>query len=275
MRADGPAFEEDDHVNESGAAALSPEQTTEVLRLIKGSDTVELKLTVPDADRHSAIAALELDAMDAQIRQVVFYDTPDLRLNAVGVVVRARRVQGREADSVVKLRPIDPGEIAPSVRKSANFGIEVDAMPGGFVCSGSMKNRLEDAVVKGVFTGAAPISKAFTKEQRRFFAAHAPDGLSIDDLAKLGPINVLKLRFTPPDLGRRMVAELWFYPDGSRLLELSTKCVPTEAFHVAAETKSFLFTRGIELTGKQATKTRTALEYYAGMLTAAGSDTVA
>jgi hypothetical protein len=259
-------------VNEPGATALSPEQIGEVLRLIKGSDTVELKLTVPDSDRASAVAALEMDAMDAQIRQVVFYDTPDLLLNEHGLVVRARRVQGREADSVVKLRPIEPSTVEARVRKSPNFGIEVDAMPGGYVCSGSMKNRLDDLRVKEVFTGARPITHAFSKEQRQFFAAQAPPGVKLDDLSKLGPINVLKLKFTPGGFGRRLVAELWLYPDGARLLELSTKCAPADAFTVTAETKAFLHGRGIDLTGKQSTKTRTALEYFAGVLTAAKAD---
>jgi inorganic triphosphatase YgiF len=39
------------------------------------------------------VAALGLDALDAQIRQVFFFDTPDLDLNRAGVVVRARRIQ--------------------------------------------------------------------------------------------------------------------------------------------------------------------------------------
>jgi hypothetical protein len=106
----------------------------------------------------------------------------------------------------------------------------------------------------------------FTKEQRQFFEAHAPADVQLNDLARLGPINVLKLKFTPGEFGRRMVAELWFYPDGSRLLELSTKCLPAEAFQVAGEAKAFLVGRGIDLAGKQATKTRTALEYFAGNL---------
>jgi len=250
--------------NSSTTVALSAEQTTEVLRLIKGSDSVELKLSVPDADQSSSVAALELDVLQAQIRQVVFFDTPGLALNARGLVLRARRVQGREGDSVVKLRPVDPSAVPSEIRMSPAFGIEVDAMPGGFVCSGSMKARLDDARVKETFGGARSIRDVFSKEQRRFFTANAPADIGFDDLTRLGPINVLKLKFTPAEYGRKMVAELWFYPDGSRLLELSTKCLPKEAFHVAAETKSFLSTRGISLVGSQATKTRKALEYFAG-----------
>lgn len=144
------------------APVLSAEQVSEVLRLIKGADSVELKLTVPDADRRSAVAALDMDVLDSQVRQVAFFDTPELTLNNHGVVVRARRVQGKPGDSVVKLRPIVPDDIPATVRKSPSFGIEVDAMPGGFVCSGSMKAKLDPAKVKEAFAGRRRTSKLFT-----------------------------------------------------------------------------------------------------------------
>ncbi len=258
-------------MTESSTPTLSDQQLAEVLPLIKGADSVELKLTVPDTDHASAVAALEMDVLTAQIRQVVFFDTPDLTLNQHGVVVRGRRVQGREGDTVVKLRPIDPADVPAKVRKDPGFGIEVDAMPGGFVCSGSMKARLDDYRVKETFGGSRPLSKLLTREQQRFFADHAPDGVALDDLARLGPINVLKLKFTPGEFARRLVAELWFYPDATRLLELSTKCAPSEGFQVAAELKAFLSSRGIDLSGVQATKTRMALDYFAGQLAAAPS----
>ena len=212
------------------APVLSAEQVSEVLGLIKGADSVELKLTVPDADHRSAVAALNMDVLDSQIRQIAFFDTPELTLNNNGVVVRARRVQGKPGDSVVKLRPIVPDDVPPAVRKSPSFGIEVDAMPGGFVCSGTMKAEQDPVKVKEAFGGGRRISKLFTKEQRAFYTVHAPEGIGLDELSMLGPINIMKLKFTPGELGRRLVAELWFYPDGSRILELSTKCAPAEAF---------------------------------------------
>ena len=82
-----------------------------MLALTSHADSVELKLTVPDSESRATVAALGMDPLDAQIRQVFFFDTPDLRLNQKGVVVRARRVQGRGDDTVVKLRPIVPGEL--------------------------------------------------------------------------------------------------------------------------------------------------------------------
>jgi hypothetical protein len=95
---------------------LSAEQLTE--QLMSGADSVELKLTVPEEYHRSAANALDMDPLEAQIRQVVFFDTPDLTLDRAGVVVRARRVQGVGDDSVVKLRPLVPGQLSPKLRKS-------------------------------------------------------------------------------------------------------------------------------------------------------------
>lgn len=255
------------------AATLSDEQIAEVLPLIKGADSVELKLTVPDVDRRSAVAALGIDALDAQMRQVMFFDTPDLALSAAGVVVRGRRIQNSLGDTVVKLRPVVPNELPSRIRKSPSFGVEVDAMPGGFVCSGSMKAEVDPVRAKETFAGGLAISKLFSKEQRAFYEEHAPHGLGLDALSRLGPINILKLKFIPGDFGRKLVAELWFYPAGERILELSTKCAPSEAFNVAAETKTFLASRGIDLAGEQQTKTRTALDFFASELRRASGAT--
>src|SRR5262245_37433993 len=114
-------------------AGLSAEQLTEMLKLLPKADSVELKLSVPDTDQRSTASALGMDPLDAQIRQVAFFDTPDLDLYKHGVVVRARRVQHKAGDSVIKLRPVVPDDLSPALRKSPAFGVEVDAMPGGFV----------------------------------------------------------------------------------------------------------------------------------------------
>ena len=234
----------------------------EMLELLEGCDSVELKLTVPESDQRSAIRTLGMDPLDAQIRQVYFFDTPDLKLDEAGVVVRGRRVQGKGDDSVVKLRPVVPASLPDDLRRSAAFKVELDAVPGGFVVSASLKGRPETGLVKEAGVGEAPLKKLFSKEQRAFYKQHAPEGLKLDDLTVLGPIFVLKLRFEPPELGRRLDAEMWLYPDDSRILELSTKCLPSEAFQVAAEGRAYLARKGVDLEGEQQTKTRRALEYF-------------
>jgi hypothetical protein len=223
---------------------------------------------VPVADRSRGAGALGVDPLDGQIRQVYFFDTPDLALNKRGLVVRARRVQRKGDDSVVKLRPVVPDELPAELRDSPNFGVEVDAMPSGFVCSGSMKRAMGPTAVKDVLVGQKPLRKLFSKEQRSLYAAHAPEGLSLDDLSILGPIFVLKLKFAPKGYDRKMVAELWLYPDNSMILELSTKCEPSEAFQVAAETRAFLTEHGVDLGGEQETKTKKALQFFSKRLQA-------
>lgn len=240
---------------------LSSEQVTELLGLLKGSDSVELKLTVPEPAQRSTVVSLGMDPLEAQIRQVFFFDTADLALDKLGVVARARRVQGKGDDSIVKLRPVVPDTLPKDLRRSSGFRVEVDALPGGFVCSATMKGTPKTGDVWKAAHGEKPIRKLFSKEQREFFAAHAGD-VSLDDLAILGPIFVLKLRFDPKGLGRRLVAEAWLYPDGSRLLELSTRCDTGEAFQAAAELRAYLEGKGVDLSGEQETKTRKALAYF-------------
>jgi hypothetical protein len=244
---------------------LSDDDLAQMIPLIKESDSVELKLTVPESDHRSTVAALEMDPLNAQIRQAFFFDTPDLTLNQHGVVVRARRVQKKGDDSVVKLRPVVPSELPARVRRAPEFGVEVDAMPGGFVCSGSMKGTPR-ADVREAVAGKRPLRGLFSKAQRAFYADHAPAGVALDDLSVLGPIFVLKLKFAPKAVNRKMVAEMWLYPDNSRILELSTKCAPSEAFQVAAETRAFLAQRGVDLGGEQETKTKKALEFFSQRL---------
>ena len=247
---------------------LSDEDLVHLLELAKKSDSVELKLTVPASGQRAAVAALALDPLEAQIRQVFFFDTPDLALNGAGMVVRARRVQGRNGDTVVKLRPVVPDDLPADLRKSPNLVVEVDAMPGGYVCSATLKGKAGAAAVRETAAGKHPTRKLFSKEQRAFFTDRAPVGLELDGLAVLGPIFVLKLNFTPAELGRRHVAEMWLYPDGSRILELSTKCVASDAFQVAAESRAFLASKGVDLSGEQQTKTKAALEFFSQELEA-------
>ena len=95
-------------------------------------------------------------------------------------------------DSVVKLRPVVPANLPGKLRRSSSFGVEVDAMPGGYVSSGSFRHTLAAGDVKDTMAGRRPLRKLFSKGQQAFFADHVPDHVELDDLAVLGPIFVLK-----------------------------------------------------------------------------------
>jgi hypothetical protein len=248
------------------APSLTEDQLGELLDLVDGADSVELKLTLPDQDQRSTVAALGIDPLDAEIRQVFFFETPDLALDRLGVVVRARRTQRKGDDSVVKLRPVVPADLPPELRAEEDLVVEVDAMPGGFVCSASFKGAMAKPRVADAVRGELPLKKLFSKGQRQFLADHAPDGPGLEDLVVLGPLTVLKIRWRPPELEQKMVGEVWLFPDGSRVIELSTKCAPRDALTTAARTRAYLAGHGVEVGGEQATKTRKALEFFSANL---------
>ncbi len=249
-----------------GHDALSDEKRSELLDLIKEVDSVEFKLTVPENDQFSSAAALGIDPLDAQLRQIYFFDTPDLALKNHNVIVRARRVQHKTDDSVVKRRPVDPNELSNKLRASENFKVEIDAMPDRFICSGSLKEQLGSKDVQAMVAGDAKLASLFSKEQRDFYAANAPKGLGLNDLSILGPILVHKYQFSPEDFPRELNAELWLFPDNSRLLELSTTCAPPDFFRAAEETRAFLTARDIDLGDERQTKTTKALYLCAARL---------
>lgn len=250
---------------------FTDEQVAEIMRLLKGSDSVELKATIPSSEARVAIRNLGFDPVEAEPRQVYFFDTPDLALNAAGVVVRARRIQGGRGDTVVKLRPVTPTDLPADVRSDAAFNVEVDVLPGGFVCSASFKGKASNDQISEATSGAELLSSIFSKQQRAFYRAHAPAGIELDSLTTLGPTFALKARHEPEEFGRRLVGEMWLYPDGERIFELSTKCLPKEAFQVGAEARNFLASRGVRAGDEQQTKTKTALEYFAAELAASAS----
>ena len=142
-------------------------------------------------------------------------------------------------------------------------------MPGGLRVLGlDEAARSHEPIVEAVVRASEPLRKLFSKEQRAFFAEHAPEGVELDDLSILGPIFVLKLQASARrSFGRRLVGEMWLYPDGSRIVELSTKCLPGRGLRrrrpgCARSSKQ----RGIALADEQQTKTKTALEFFSAQL---------
>ena len=83
---------------------MNREELLRMLDEMTGVSSIELKINVP-ADQRMALSGLDLDLMEARLREVHFFDTPDLTLFHNGLVVRARRSQGGDDDTVVKLRP--------------------------------------------------------------------------------------------------------------------------------------------------------------------------
>ena len=101
------------------APRLGDDAIAELLDLIRGADSVELKLTVPGGRP-------ALDGGGARHGPARRPDPPGVLLRHArtwrsttrGVVVRARRVQRKGEDIVVKLRPVVPAELPAELRQS-------------------------------------------------------------------------------------------------------------------------------------------------------------
>jgi hypothetical protein len=241
---------------------LSERELEQLLALAREADTSELKLVVPEAAREQTCDALGIDLARLPVRLVYFLDTPDLALDRHGVVVRVRSIERKPDDSVVKLRPVDPGGIPAKLRSSEEFAVEIDGMPGGYICSGTLKTRLGLDAVRRAMAGERSLRALFSKQQLALLADHAPPGVGIDDLTILGPIEVRRTAVAPSGLDRALTVQLWTYPDGSSLLELSTRCPADQTLQVVALTAAVLQEHGVGPARAQQTKTQATLDFF-------------
>jgi hypothetical protein len=253
-----PSTPDGDGMARPALPAYDAEQLAGLLEALPDVDSVELKLTVPEADQRTVVRKMGIDSIDAEIRQVVFVDDPGLQLSSAGVVVRARRTQRKSGDVTVKLRPMLPRDVPAGLRNLPGFKVEVDASPAGYTSSCSLTAKVADKKVKELINGDRDLVDVLDDAQRDLLADRLPATVDIDDLRVLGPVHLLKCKFSPEGFSRTMAAELWLLPSG-RILELSTKCQPHLAFQVAAETKVFLAGHGIDLGAPQELKTGSAL----------------
>lgn len=224
----------------------------------QGVDQVEIKVVLAPEHHEFAITALDADPLDARIRQVYFLDTPDLRLHRQGVILRARRTQRRADDTVIKLRRSDPADHLTRSPRRPSLQVELDALPGTLAWSAALKRRWCAGAVQAAVGGNAPLRTLFSPAQRALLR-RAAGKVGIDALTVLGPVTVTKLRINDVCPGARTALETWRYPDGSQVMELTTKCLPSRAVRIAAATANLLSERGIAPSELQRTKTGTSL----------------
>ena len=252
-------------LTDQAPTGVSREQLLEVLNQLGHVRSVELKTTV-SPQQQTDLAGLHIDTLQGKLRQVIFFDTPELTLFNNGVAVRARRTQGAPDDTVVKLRPATLDDLPPDVQDSPNLKVEMDVTRGAYVVSASLKGQCKPGSVWEVLNGNRSLEKLFSKEQRSFFSAHAPAEVGWKDLVTLGPVHVVVLKYIPDDFKRKLTIEQWHYPNEVPLIELSTKSTPDGFVQAVTESVAFVEAHGLGATGEQQPKTRKALEFFASRL---------
>ncbi|GAA0552448.1 hypothetical protein GCM10010172_38570 [Paractinoplanes ferrugineus] len=224
--------------------------------LVGQAPEVELKVVVTERRGRR----LGIDPDRGPNRRVYFLDTPALDLYRHGVIVRFRDRARERDDAVVKLRPVVPGRVPGWLRDADRFRMEVDALPGHSVCSGALKVRLGRKEVARTVRAGRSLTKLLSARQRKLLDRYAPAGVGLGDLVVFGPIDVRCLNVKVRGLDHGLTAERWRYPDGSRLLELSTRCPVGQAAAVAKRVSSALRAYGVEPADLQPTKTELALQ---------------
>jgi len=223
----------------------------------------ELKFAIR-ADQLAAARALFglKDPGDTRL-QVTFYDTPALELHQAGLILRSRKFKGSGDDVTVKLRPLARAEVAASWFALDGFKCEEDRT--GTVsmesCSFSVDRSARD--LDDVARGKRGIESLFSRQQRDFIRAYASITPDWSRLKVLGPIAAKEWDFSVPELDVALSAELWTLPDGSELLEFSTKVPRSLADATAAAFEAALASRGLDPTDSPKSKTLSALEVLA------------
>ncbi len=233
-----------------------------LLTLSQSADRVELKLTVPESAQDATCAALGVDFARAPAYRVYYLDTEDRALYRHGVIARVRSVHRRPGDSVIKLRPVSPDGSPSALRRSKQFVVEVDGMPGCYVCSAALKAHLGVHAVERAIARRRPLHELFSKPQLRLLAARLPWPVKVDDLAIVGPVHARRSKLVPDGFDRPLLVEQWTFPDGPRLLELSTRCRPEATLRVAAQMAAVQRACGVYLPGPQQTKTCATLDFF-------------
>ena len=225
-------------------------------------EKVEFKLTVLPGDESKVQALLAREAVSPQRRKVYFYDTEDLALEGEKLILRARVTQGDDDDSTVKLRPVD--------RDWHGFDgarVELDVVGDKQVLSAKLDGEPDPGEIEDVEAGKRSLDSLFSKQQERFIAEYAPDGVSLEDLKVLGPVDARKWELDGlQGFDHTLSVEEWALPDATHFIELSFKVAPGEmdvartAFHTLLEALE------IDATGDQTAKTPRVLKFFAERL---------
>jgi hypothetical protein len=228
---------------------------------------VEFKLTVRAGEEDKVEALLAEKGGQPQRRKVYFYDTKDLALYGEDLVLRARVTQGEDDDSTVKLRPVDLADKRASWRQIDAIRIELDVVGDKEVRSAKLDGEPDRGEIEEVEAKRRRVGSLFSAKQEQLIGDYAPDGISLDELEVLGPVdarkwNVDNLEGFPHTLS----VEEWSLPDATRFIELSFKVSPDEASDAQTAFRALVIGLDVDVAGDQTPKTPRVLKYFADRL---------
>jgi hypothetical protein len=239
-------------------------EATDLGHLDPAIQKVEFKLTVFAGEEGKVQALLRTERAQPQRRKVYFYDTKELSLDGRDLVLRARVTQGDDDDSTVKLRPVDLAGGDASWRQIDGIRIELDVVGDKQVPSAKLDGEPDRGEIEAVEGKQRPVGSLFSGKQERLIADYGPDGMSLDDLEVLGPVDARKWDLdNPQGFPHELSVEEWSLPDATRFIELSFKVSGDEAKDAQTAFHALLTELEIDVAGDPTPKTPRVLKFFA------------
>ena len=245
---------------------------------VTGADTIEVKMTVANAQIGDALRKFDLRVDEEEKRYVYFFDTPERDLLEAGIIARARRIVGDQHNSTVKFRPVDPGALSRRWRKFEGFKIEADASEKGVDKSVSLTRPVKRGLIRRAVEGEGKVRHLFKKEHGDFLSdigrkainkALGRDTIDFDTLTIFGPIMAHRWEFCYAGCPWPINSELWVRCDRDRLMELSIRCPASHAAFATFGFRGLLDDIGVQRDIEAKSKTRWALYKPVSPVTAA------
>jgi hypothetical protein len=228
---------------------------------------VEFKLTTFPREEGKVQALLRRERAQPLRRKVYFYDTKDLALYGKDLALRARVTQGDDDDSTVKLRPVDLADDDASWWQIDGIRIELDVVGDKQVPSAKLDGEPDRGEIEDVEADQRPVASLFSGRQEQLIADYSPDGVSLDELHVLGPVDARKWDLDNPEgFPHALSVEEWSLPDATRFIELSFKVTADEANDAQAAFRALLTGLEIGVAGDPTPKTPRVLEFFADRL---------
>ncbi|WP_395743099.1 hypothetical protein [Prosthecobacter sp.] len=231
----------------------------------------EVKLIVPGELAGPAREKFEAAGGEPELETVCFFDTADQKLQAAGIILRARKKGDNAGDAIVKLTyktaEAAAADVIDDVKVEEDWVDQVQPRLSRTIDRGKPLSDDQAAALK---TGALSARDALDEAQRALVEKRVK-GLKWEDVKCYGPIaaRIWKDVKFPGAITKKMTVEDWsMAKDGAaeeKILEVSAKGKKLTAKELAAFVKDFFSTAKTQKLGEPSgeSKTKRALQFFA------------
>jgi hypothetical protein len=223
--------------------------------LLPWSTPVDLRFPIRRGDDRAVLEALGADPLQADVRQISYFESDGLDLMRAGVCVRATQNQRHRSGVAVGVSFDRHRDAVVEAGRAAGVEVEVEVSSHGAASWCLLGTQLTEPRLRGLLNGRVSVTEVLTEPQRNLLEECLGGDVPIGAVQVLPAVHVLTRSYLPRGYSRRLAAESWFPPDSARCLALATRCRPSSAPQIVTQTRRFLTARGIHLETDEARTT--------------------